>query len=247
MKIVFKLVKLIAWVAVIILAFELVMVFPYRDAHRLIEAVGEGPAAVEQVLKEGADPNTPTGPYKGGWRTFNRFFENGVDYPLSVACFHGDLESVRLMLEYGADPALTQDEGVGWSAIESSILGSRDPDCVEIVKLLMEYGMDPMAYSGSYHPAELAAMEYPLPENPGHAERITELVVLLIGNLDVNEEEGLTLLMHAAIRGNAPLAEYLLSVGADPFLKSSEGMTALDYAVERGREDVARLLTNAMK
>lgn len=239
--------RLIAWIAIIFLVFELVMVFPYRDAHRLIEAVEEGPAAVEQVLKDGADPNTPTGPYKGGWRRFNSFFENGVDYPLSEACLNGDLESVRLMLEYGADPALTQDEGVGWSTMESAILGSRHPDCVEIVKLLMENGMDPMAYSGSYHPAELAAMQYPLPENPGEAERITELVDLLMGELDVNENGGLTLLMQAAIRDNGPLTEYLLSVGADPFLESSTGMTALDYAVERGHADVARILSDAMK
>ncbi len=242
-----KLAVIICWILLASVVIDLTFCLPYRDAHRLIDAIEEGNlTGVEALLESGADPNTATGPYKGVWRYINSFAEHANEYPLCVACRHGELEMVELLLEYGADPLLTQDEDLGWSALESAILGSRHPDSVRILELLLEHGADPERTSNFYHPVYLAAMEYPL-DIEGAEERIVEMVKILMGDIDVNACDGLTMLMQAAIRDNLALTEYLLSIGADPMIQTEEGMTALDYAVSRGHEDVANVLKNAMQ
>ena len=51
-----------------------------------------------------------------------------------------------------------------------------------------------------------------------------------------------TLLMIAADRGNVDAVELLLKRGARKDLKDTSGKTALDYALERDRTEIARLL-----
>ncbi|MEM7589814.1 MAG: ankyrin repeat domain-containing protein [Myxococcota bacterium] len=52
----------------------------------------------------------------------------------------------------------------------------------------------------------------------------------------------LTCLMMAAISGYTHVARYLLQYGADITLKSTEGKTALDYAVEKGRNEITQAI-----
>ena len=62
--------------------------------------------------------------------------------------------------------------------------------------------------------------------------------------VDVNRAtySGCTALHTAAGRGNIAVVAYLLSVGADPDLRTDEGDTALDLA---GSDQVATILTKA--
>ena len=64
------------------------------------------------------------------------------------------------------------------------------------------------------------------------------------GNVNVNSQEvdGYTILMCAAENGSTESVELLLNQGADKALVDSNGKTAYDYAVERGREENAILL-----
>ncbi len=50
--------------------------------------------------------------------------------------------------------------------------------------------------------------------------------------------------MVASINGQTDIVSVLLNNGADPFLRTGEGKTALDYA---GNDDIKRLLENIAK
>ena len=50
-----------------------------------------------------------------------------------------------------------------------------------------------------------------------------------VTNIDVIGDIGLTPLAAAALHGNVDAVEYLLSCGADPFIKSEDGRSALDF------------------
>ena len=50
------------------------------------------------------------------------------------------------------------------------------------------------------------------------------------------------LLRLASGHGNRALVEALLECGADPTIKTSYGMCAIDVAREQGHEEIARLL-----
>ncbi|PSN29324.1 hypothetical protein C0J52_27908 [Blattella germanica] len=73
-------------------------------------------------------------------------------------------------------------------------------------------------------------------------------LLLLVGNADVNAKHRIykeTTLHFAALNGHADVVELLLKCGADVHLKSSDGLTAFDKAVEQGHQQVARLLKHA--
>lgn len=225
---------------------------PYHDSDRMVQAIQENDLdVVKEMLDSGISPNVPSGPYDGIWRYVNSFVEYSPDYPLSKACLTGNLEVVQLLLDYGADPALTEQEGIGWSALSSTILGSRNEDCVEIAKLLIAHGADPTSDCDGYLPVFLASREYPTSGEPGsqertaHAGRIVALVDLLIGDMDVNQSDGYTLLINAALHGNLPLVEYLLSAGADPGIQTSDGSTAYDFAMLWDHNEIAEVLKAA--
>ena len=176
----------------------------------MIEAIRrEDVAAVEQMLDAGVSPNHPTAPCTGLWKYLNRFVESSPVYPLSVACYTGNLEIVQLLLDHGADPALTEQEDTDWSALSSAVLGSKHENSVEIVKLLIAHGADLESRKDYYLPVELASMEYP--QDDAQAERIVELVQLLM--VDAADKDDL--LENAKLWENEPLKAYLQSVGAE--------------------------------
>lgn len=67
------------------------------------------------------------------------------------------------------------------------------------------------------------------------------------GNLNEADEEGKTLLMQVAERGDMYSLVLLLKHGANPFLVDSKGQTALHKAVICAQNAVVSLLTGAMK
>ena len=165
---------------------------------------------------------------------------------------NGNLEMVKLLLDYGADPAFTEQEGFNWSALSSAILYSKNEHSLEIVVLLLENGADVESDKDGWPPFELACMEYISPENTteernAHAERVVEIAKLVKGNYDLNPSETMTPLMLAALHNNHLLVAYLLSIGADPYVQLTDGRTAYDFANNAGHEEVAAILKNIMK
>ena len=69
-------------------------------------------------------------------------------------------------------------------------------------------------------------------------------ILLSTGQVDIDarDETGESPLMWLARSGSKELTQLLLDVGANSDLKDWQGQTALDKAVENGREDVIKLL-----
>ena len=80
----------------------------------------------------------------------------------------------------------------------------------------------------------------------GHPEVITVLLERY-AYIDAESPNGTTPLMMAASYGNAAAVKVLLEAGADPGLKNSLGLSALDFARKANRLDSAGLIAAALK
>lgn len=77
-----------------------------------------------------------------------------------------------------------------------------------------------------------------------------EVMRLLLDNaayIDAESPNGSTPLMMAAMYGNAAAVKLLLDAGADPLLKNSLGLTAVDFALKAERKDAAELIAAAIR
>ena len=77
-----------------------------------------------------------------------------------------------------------------------------------------------------------------------------EVMQLLLDHsayIDAESPNGSTPLMMAAMYGNAKAVDLLLQAGADPRLKNSLGLSALDFASKAGRQDSAALINAAIR
>ena len=75
----------------------------------------------------------------------NAFGDDGF-HPLGLACFFGQLETARLLLEAGADVnALSTNEHIQTAAIHAAAAaeGKDESTRYELVKLALEHGADP--------------------------------------------------------------------------------------------------------
>lgn len=242
-------------VLLVIAAFVLPIVLAVdRKISRLNKAIREGDTEeVRDLLEKGVDPNRPD----------LRYYVIDVNtyYPLTVACEVGNYEMVALLIDYGASPIL-KDRDV-FTPLERAVT-LYCSDTIPIVQLLLEKDGDTRFHKEEGDNARrlylmTAAFARPRKRHANTendslhdkekydeetAKKIVEVVKLLIGRMehfDVNEGN-LTLLMRAASVGNLALAEYLLSIGADKTLRSSNGKTAFDMAFENGHVEVANLL-----
>ncbi|MEM7496153.1 MAG: ankyrin repeat domain-containing protein [Myxococcota bacterium] len=69
----------------------------------------------------------------------------------------------------------------------------------------------------------------------------SERMSLINQQMDASHD-GLTCLMLAAVEGRTPAARFLLQHGANVMLKSTDGKTALDYAVEERRNEIIQAI-----
>jgi ankyrin repeat protein len=67
------------------------------------------------------------------------------------------------------------------------------------------------------------------------------------GDDSLHMRAGATALMAAAGKGHLEDAAALLTAGADPLLKSSDGSTARDWATRFGHDDLADFLATHMQ
>lgn len=249
------LIIMICVLAVAIIAF--VCDLPHINAARLVEAIkAEDYDRVEKLLVSGIDPNVTTSSELT--EVILNFVESTGERPLSVACKVGNLQIVKLLIDYGAT---AEPHGTcGWSPLNQTLLHYQ-PDDKEIVELLLSSGADIYEDDGYGIPIFNAASMLPKKYNgqdgnkanyiDGYdadtASQITDIVKLMLeyGNYDVNVRspyQDTTLLITAVKCGNINLAEYLLSEGCDMSAVDITGKTALDYAKSNDNTEMIAIL-----
>jgi ankyrin repeat protein len=187
---------------------------------------------MKRLLDNGADPNARLG--RKVWYSGYNFDLAGVDEigatPFWRAAYGGDVEAMKLLLAYGADPTIPTIKPAGRPRT-----GDGDRTSVQDVSGLppvpvggpgvtalqaaagVGYGEGFAANSHRYAPTGLlAAVQYLIEET----------------GADVNaaDHEGNTALHHAAARGDVEMIKYLVSRGADVTRVNREGQTTADMA-----------------
>jgi ankyrin repeat protein len=77
-----------------------------------------------------------------------------------------------------------------------------------------------------------------------------QMISLLLDNyayIDAASPNGTTPLMMAAFYGTPPAVKLLLDAGADPLLKNTQGLTAIDFAQKNSRADSAELIAASVR
>ncbi|GAB1201488.1 ankyrin repeat-containing domain protein [Aspergillus pseudonomiae] len=152
-------------------------------------------------------------------------------HPLNEAILHRDIEGMRLLLAFGANPDAPDQEGKSplFSAVEGSFMDG--------ATLLLKYRADPCLMAGSELESPLGLCITSLKTGLVH--------VLLAHGANPNHEmrNGSTVLIEA-IRRKAPqrLVDLLLDAGADANLKNREGKSALFEAVQTDQVTVVTTL-----
>lgn len=162
--------------------------------------------------------------------------EQGIQLDIFEAAACGDCERLQALLREDAMRALSV-SGDGWTPLHLAAAFAN----ADTVRLLLEHGAH--VHQRSHNP---------LRNQPLHAclalSKSPEIVQALIDcGADVNATQagGYTPLHQAAVAGSEELVNLLLQAGADPKFPCDKGMTAADYAQERGYVALAQHLQHA--
>jgi ankyrin repeat protein len=187
---------------------------------------------MKRLLDQGADPNARLG--RKVWYSGYNFDLAGVDEigatPFWRAAYGGDVEAMKLLISYGADPTIPTIKPAGRPRT-----GDGDRTSVQDVSGLppvpvggpgvtalqaaagVGYGEGFAANSHRYAPTGLLAAVKYLIEETG-------------ADINAADHEGNTALHHAAARGDVEMIKYLVSKGADVTRVNREGQTTADMA-----------------
>ena len=167
--------------------------------------------------------------------------DNG-ETPLHSAAWHGDLELVRVLLDYNVDVYALDPRN--WTAIHKASHGPfsdfpvtphYDPRLSDVTRLLLEHGADINArVEDGRTPLHVAA------EN-GRVE-VVRVLHEHGANIGAEDDEGRTPLHLAANYGDVETVHVLLEYGANIGAKSNQGRTPLHLAVNHGSAEVVRVL-----
>ena len=181
----------------------------------LFFAVREGHAqVVELLLKAGADANGAMDPE----RRASRGPQEGMT-PLVLAVENGHFELALQLVDAGADP---NDQRCGYAALHA-LSWVRKPDSGE-----GENGMPPPAGSGSVNSLEFAR------QIVARGADINLKIEKARGGLGVLNLTGATPFLLAARTADLALLKVLYELGADPSIRTSDGVTPLIAAAGLG-------------
>ncbi|XP_076437583.1 oxysterol-binding protein-related protein 1-like [Babylonia areolata] len=166
--------------------------------------------------------------------------------PLHLAAYFGHGAVVRTLLEAGADVNMIN--SAGDTPLHRAAYTGRE----DIVGILLEFGADiTIVNSEGHRPRNVTRREHiikMLEAAATHEARLLNdqlLHAAASGNMDLlqsvisnksapsmqyHDEYGNTALHHAAMRGHAEVAVFLLQNGVDPGIRNSKGQTASDVA-----------------
>ena len=157
---------------------------------------------------------------------------------MTWAAEEGQLEVIKFYLDALEDknpPRISSDEFNGRTPLHSAAQFGK----LEVVKAITAVIRDKNPKdSHDYTPLHLAS-EY------GHLETVEYLCENFVSNVN-NQTDSFWYLktpLHLASRnGHLEVIKYLIKKGADPKIKSSDGKTAYDYAIDKNHSDVSNYL-----
>jgi ankyrin repeat protein len=155
--------------------------------------------------------------------------------PLSWAAAEGQSETVKILVNRKRTnkASLDQDKrsAISWAC------GGGHPD---VLRILLEKdcpGVDDLDVDG-WTPLAWAIQQ--------NAPEVVKILAST-GAVDLNRQDrsGRTALYWAAEYGHLAVVKQLIDVGADPSIKSENGRTPIDIAIDRGREDMKEALLHS--
>ncbi|UYV80693.1 hypothetical protein LAZ67_19001416, partial [Cordylochernes scorpioides] len=162
---------------------------------------------------------------------------NAVDVdgktPLHITSIYDQLEASRYLINHGADIHAKDHKGI--SILMDAICFSENPD---IIKELLEAGVDVNAQdvNGNSAPFYMSRnnIASQISYNPSHestTHRIYELLFEYGANVNLQNENGETPLMHAVINDKIYYANVLIKSGANIHAKDYKGWSSLMFAI----------------
>ena len=218
------------------------------------------PAKVAVLLKHGADVNkaassgfTPlivAANHRGAADVVRMLVDHGAlvepsnpkpahdASPLFYAAWSGNEPAVALLLARGARADVKMQVGgfIPLTALEMAVAQGND----DVVRTLVAHG----ANVNQTDDIGISMLDAAVLINHVSSART---LIALGARVNVVDEKSFTALMHAASVdfGDTGMVELLLASGADPTLKSKDGLTALELARKYGHTDIADLLVHA--
>ena len=190
---------------------------------------------MEALIKAGADVNVRL--TKHLWYMSYNFDQLSVSTagatPFWRAAYGTDLDAMKLLLKYGADPSVATIKPAGRlpgsEELDADVAAGKDPS-----------GLPPVPDNGpgvlAIHAASGAGYGEGFAANAHrHAPdswvpTVKFLVEELKADVNARDFKGYTPLHHAAARGDNDLIKYLVSKGADPMAVARTGQTTVDMA-----------------
>jgi len=200
---------------IVIAWFSVANAGSYEDFFMAIKQ--DNPAAIQNLLQRGFDPNTidPNG-------------QTG----LFIALREPSLKSAQVLVDW-PKTNLNLLNGKGESALMMAAL----KDQQELAEKLIKKGAD--VNKTGWTPLHYAASN-------GHLA-IISLLLENSAYIDAESPNGTTPLMMAAMYGTPAAVKLLLQEGADPQLKNQQGLTALQFAQRGNRPDTAEAIAAAIR
>lgn len=199
--------------------------YPQPTAYKQQEA--DYLQVMKALLDAGADPNVRVGSHI--WYSSFNFDLLGVDFtgatPFWRAAYATDVEAMRLLVAYGADPVIPT------MVVPSRRRGSADGD---------PSGLPPAEVGGAaVYPIHAASGVGYGVARAGNSHRhapdgwvpaVRYLVEELGADVNQRDHDGYSAVHHAAARGDNELIRYLVERGADVTFVSRRGQTTVDMA-----------------
>lgn len=159
----------------------------------------------------------------------NNMIRSTTAYHIAIA--NNDLETVKLILNQNLveKDLLAQD---GFTPVHWALY----TDNFEIIKALHEQGVNINAGSLTQTTPLMDAVEL-------KSEKGIEMLLSLEADVHLTDLQGFSALHRAAAMGQIEVVKRLLMKGADPYLPSKNGLTALDLAKERNHEAIVALFS----
>jgi uncharacterized protein len=177
---------------------------------------------------------------------------------------HDNIQTVNFTTNIGVSRSLFHVRGShsSWTPLHSAVF-SGHVDCVQrllwqpdaVIDCLGDEGQTPLHMAaGRPQQIKRSCFSYTKQDDPSSplkaqttamGDPLVQLLLTEGATVDARDWQGETPLFKCAFAGNEASARVLLQYGANPQIKNGQGESALDIAVQYGREEIVSLLRSA--